>query len=125
VADAAKWLTERADKNANHERRIEIVEWAILVFVIVGIFIRTRGAWEDEMDMIVLPTVIACPAAGIENLDLRSDTKPVLLRVQLRTETGQDYQLPLSARGAGQLLTMLSNLRRMRDDLFDTGDDAP
>ena len=38
VADAAKWLTERADKNANHERRIEIVEWAILIFVIVGIF---------------------------------------------------------------------------------------
>ena len=24
------------------------------------------------MDMIVLPTVIACPAAGIDNLDVRS-----------------------------------------------------
>lgn len=35
---ALGWLTERADKNANHERRIEYVEWAILIFVIVGIF---------------------------------------------------------------------------------------
>ena len=35
---ALLWLTERDDKNANHERRIELVEWAILIFVVVGIF---------------------------------------------------------------------------------------
>jgi hypothetical protein len=73
-------------------------------------------------DMIVLPTVIACPAAGIDNPDVRSPSRPVLLRVQLRTETGQDYQLPLSAHGAGQLLKMLSSLQRVRDDLFNEGD---
>jgi hypothetical protein len=37
VADATKWLTERADKNANHEWRVEIVEWAILIFVVLGV----------------------------------------------------------------------------------------
>ena len=71
------------------------------------------------VDMIVLPTVIACPAAGIDNPDIRSPTKPVYLRVQLNTETGQVYQVPLSARAAGQLLTMLTNLRQVRNDLFD------
>ena len=38
MRNAAKWPTERADKNANHERRIEYVEWAIVIFVVVGIF---------------------------------------------------------------------------------------
>jgi hypothetical protein len=37
IENAGKWLTERADKNAKHEWRIEIVEWAILIFVIVGV----------------------------------------------------------------------------------------
>lgn len=36
--EAFLWLTERADKNANHERHVELVEWAILIFVIIGIF---------------------------------------------------------------------------------------
>jgi hypothetical protein len=38
MQNAAKWLTERTDKNAKHERHIECVEWAILIFVVVGIF---------------------------------------------------------------------------------------
>lgn len=62
-------------------------------------------------DMIVLPTVISCPMAGMDNPDIRSPTKPVLLRVQLNTETGQVYQLPLSAQAADQLFKLLSNLR--------------
>jgi hypothetical protein len=37
IENAAMWLTEQADKKANHEWRIEIVEWSILVFVVVGV----------------------------------------------------------------------------------------
>ena len=36
---AAAWLTERGDEKVLHEQRIEFVEWAILVFVIVGVFL--------------------------------------------------------------------------------------
>jgi hypothetical protein len=35
--DAESWLTERGDKTANKERRLEIVEWSILGFVILGV----------------------------------------------------------------------------------------
>ena len=62
-------------------------------------------------DIIVLPTVISCPAAAMDNPDISAPIKPVLLRVQLNTETGQAYQLPLSAQAADQLFKLLSNLR--------------
>ena len=62
-------------------------------------------------DTIVLPTVIACPAAAMDNPDITSPMKPVHLRVQLNTETGQAYQLPLSAQAADQRFKLLSNLR--------------
>ena len=35
---AEAWLTEIGDKHANKEWRLELVEWAILLFVIVGVF---------------------------------------------------------------------------------------
>jgi hypothetical protein len=31
------WLTERRDLKELHENRVETVEWAILIFVIVGV----------------------------------------------------------------------------------------
>jgi hypothetical protein len=37
IENAALWLTEQADKKANHEWRIEIVEWSILLFVVAGV----------------------------------------------------------------------------------------
>jgi hypothetical protein len=37
--DAEAWLTERGDKAANKEHRLEIVEWAILVFVFMEVII--------------------------------------------------------------------------------------
>jgi hypothetical protein len=41
LENAELWLTERADIHANHERRIEIVEWAILIFVILGVIFES------------------------------------------------------------------------------------
>jgi hypothetical protein len=35
---AQEWLTERADIRARHEWRMECLEWAILIFLIVGVF---------------------------------------------------------------------------------------
>jgi hypothetical protein len=35
---AQRWLTERASAHAQHEWRMERVEWAILIFVAVGVF---------------------------------------------------------------------------------------
>jgi hypothetical protein len=37
IEDARHWLNERADKAANHEWRIEIVEWSIFAFVVLGV----------------------------------------------------------------------------------------
>jgi hypothetical protein len=39
IKEAAAWLTERGDEKVLHEQRIEFVEWAILVFVIVGVLL--------------------------------------------------------------------------------------
>jgi hypothetical protein len=35
--DAVKWLTERRDKAAQREDRLETVEWAILIAVVVSV----------------------------------------------------------------------------------------
>jgi len=43
VENAALWLTERADMRANHEWRLEIVECAILIFVVVGVALQLLG----------------------------------------------------------------------------------
>jgi hypothetical protein len=40
-SNATLWLTEQADKHACNEIRREIVEWAILIFVILGVIIET------------------------------------------------------------------------------------
>jgi hypothetical protein len=36
---AQDWLTERADIRARHEWRMERVEWAVLIFVAIGVFV--------------------------------------------------------------------------------------
>ena len=36
-AGALEWLTERRDLDEHREDRLETVEWAILVFVIIGV----------------------------------------------------------------------------------------
>jgi hypothetical protein len=38
-AHAEKWLTERGDLRELREQRLETAEWAILIFVIVGVFL--------------------------------------------------------------------------------------
>ena len=38
VRHAQDWLTERADIHARHEWRMERVEWAILIFLVIGVF---------------------------------------------------------------------------------------
>jgi hypothetical protein len=38
-SDAEAWLIEQADKNANKEWRVEIAEWAVLLFVILGVIV--------------------------------------------------------------------------------------
>ena len=35
--NAMNWLAERADANERREQRLETVEWAILIFVAVGV----------------------------------------------------------------------------------------
>src|SRR6266513_5590040 len=37
--DAEAWLTERGDITANQEHRLEMVEWAVLIFVIIGVVV--------------------------------------------------------------------------------------
>lgn len=37
VKHAQDWLTERADVRGRHEWRMERVEWAILIFVVLGV----------------------------------------------------------------------------------------
>ena len=37
--DAEIWLRERADITANKECRLELVEWAVLIFVIIGVVV--------------------------------------------------------------------------------------
>jgi hypothetical protein len=39
---ARAWLTERADVRDIHERRIEFVEWAILIFVGISVLVELR-----------------------------------------------------------------------------------
>ena len=34
---AELWLVERADKEANREWRIELLEWGVLLFVVLGV----------------------------------------------------------------------------------------
>jgi hypothetical protein len=38
-SDAEAWLIEQADKHANKEWRIEVAEWAVLIFVILGVIV--------------------------------------------------------------------------------------
>jgi hypothetical protein len=40
VSNAIKWLTEQGDIKHNHEWRIECVEWAILIFVVLGVIVE-------------------------------------------------------------------------------------
>jgi hypothetical protein len=37
VDAAAQWLSERADLHERREQRLETVEWAVLIFVAVGV----------------------------------------------------------------------------------------
>ena len=71
------------------------------------------------MQPIVLPIVTDCPAAFPDNPDLHSDKKRPLVTLQLNTESGQVYMLPLSANGAAKMLKALSGFRKARDDIFD------
>lgn len=61
------------------------------------------------MKPILLPLVKKCPAGLLDNPALTGGATPPILTVQLDTESGQIYQLPLSALAARQLLLMLSN----------------
>jgi len=38
--DARDWLTEQRDLHERREQRLEIAEWAILIFVVLGVFIE-------------------------------------------------------------------------------------
>ena len=38
-SDAEAWLAEVGDRKANKEWRIEVAEWAVLVFVILGVIV--------------------------------------------------------------------------------------
>jgi Na+(H+)/acetate symporter ActP len=39
LAYARDWLTERIDKQAQRECRVELVKWAVLAFVVLGVIV--------------------------------------------------------------------------------------
>jgi hypothetical protein len=43
--EATAWLTERGDLRELHEKRIETVEWAILIFVVAGVILDVVRLW--------------------------------------------------------------------------------
>jgi hypothetical protein len=47
VEYAEAWLTEKGDSRELHEQRLETVEWAILIFVVLGVF-------ADFLDVILI-----------------------------------------------------------------------
>jgi len=40
VEQARDWLTERADFHERREQRVEAVEWAVLIFVVVSVVVE-------------------------------------------------------------------------------------
>jgi hypothetical protein len=46
---AQDWLTERADIRARHEWRMERVEWAVLIFVILGVVVDCVLAFQSVL----------------------------------------------------------------------------
>jgi hypothetical protein len=36
---AREWLTERADSHERREQRLETIEWAILIFVVLAVIV--------------------------------------------------------------------------------------
>jgi hypothetical protein len=41
--EAAAWLTEKRDEAEYHQSRLEIVEWSILIFLILGVIFDFLG----------------------------------------------------------------------------------
>jgi hypothetical protein len=39
--EALAWLTERSDRQERKETRIEILEWGILIFVVLGVIVES------------------------------------------------------------------------------------
>jgi prepilin-type processing-associated H-X9-DG protein len=67
---AQEWLTERASIHARHEWRMERVEWAILIFVVVGVFadLYLHGAVFVQSSHPKIPLIglnLPCPAIPI------------------------------------------------------------
>ncbi len=40
LKDATAWLTERGDSQEQREQRMETVEWAVLMFVVLGVIVE-------------------------------------------------------------------------------------
>jgi hypothetical protein len=40
ISHARDWLTERGDSRERHENRLETVEWAILIFVVLSVILE-------------------------------------------------------------------------------------
>ena len=47
IAEASRWLTERGDERQRHEERIETLEWAILIFVFLGVIVESASLYRD------------------------------------------------------------------------------
>jgi hypothetical protein len=46
--DAAAWLRERRDLQERHETRLEICEWAILIFVVLSVIVKLASLFRME-----------------------------------------------------------------------------
>ena len=50
MQNARDWLTERGDIRERREQRLEIVEWAILIFVVLGVIVESISLFHEVAD---------------------------------------------------------------------------
>src|ERR1700674_3743356 len=73
-----------------------------------------RSTREKRMTATVLPQMVACSAASIANPAFQPPSDPILT-VNLGTQDGTNFLLPLSEGGATQLFQVISEWWQVRD----------
>lgn len=77
------------------------------------------------MPAIILPLVVRCPSASMDNPALTGGGVDPSLQVQMDTLGGQTYLVPLSVAAAKDVLVALANWPPMRDFLSKQGSPEP
>jgi hypothetical protein len=77
------------------------------------------------MTATILPLVVRCPAASVQNPAQTGGATEPILTVQMDTLGGQIYLVPLSATAAKTLLVTLASWPPIQDYLSERGLPAP